>query len=116
MRIVRNGVNPNMEDVLGVLTDEARIGILIRLADGMRSVGELTEMLENDFSSTSRKLRRLRECGLVNLHANKSNHYYSLSEYITIKFQKKNQMIEIRIHNREDEMIRIIRHRDHLVY
>jgi len=64
--------------LLKSLSHEGRLLLLCQLADGERSVGELTEALGLRQASISQQLARLRAEGLVTTRKKGQNVYYSL--------------------------------------
>jgi len=65
--------------LLGAMCNEKRLMILCQLADGERSVGELTTLLGSPQSTISQHLSLLRGQGLVSSRRDGQVRYYSLA-------------------------------------
>lgn len=67
------------------LSHEGRLAILCSLADGEKTVLEITDFLEMKQASVSQQLARLRSEGLVKPRRDGRNMYYSLCDPRTIQ-------------------------------
>jgi len=77
-----NELEANARDasmLLKALAHDARLIILCQLADGERSVSELTRALKLRQPAISQQLARLREDDLVETRRNGKNIYYSIA-------------------------------------
>jgi ArsR family transcriptional regulator len=66
-------------DVFKALAHTSRLYIVMRLAEGERSVGDLTDEIGADISTVSKHLAVLRDVGLVTDRREGQNVFYSLA-------------------------------------
>jgi len=76
---------PSCSELLRVLADETRLGILRHLADGARCVFELQEELDVDRSLLSHHLRVLRQAGFVDAHREGKTVRYSVLPRVLVQ-------------------------------
>jgi DNA-binding transcriptional ArsR family regulator len=67
-------------DVWAALADRNRRSILMQLAEGERTVGQLTDALPVSQPAVSQHLRVLRDVGVVTDRADGTKRYYRLNE------------------------------------
>ncbi len=78
-------INQLHAQICGGLADPKRIAMLYALAEGQKSVTDLSDMLEMPQATVSRNLKILRERGMVVARREGANIYYSLSDDRIIK-------------------------------
>ncbi|MCH8342425.1 MAG: winged helix-turn-helix transcriptional regulator [Planctomycetes bacterium] len=71
-------------ELLGHLGHEIRLEIVCSLAESPKDVSTLANCLELDVTTISHHLRRLWECGLVQVEAFKQRHVYRLGDRLDV--------------------------------
>ena len=69
-----------VSNLLKVVSNDRRLGILCHLAEGELSVGEIQRLVGLSQSALSQHLARLRQDGVVKTRRDAQNIYYSLDE------------------------------------
>lgn len=116
MQMSGSRIQPDLDVVIALLADEARLGILIHLANGHPSVSNLADELELDISSTSRKLRQLLRAGLVEYSSKRFERFYRLSRYVQLQTSQESDKLEVRITNQEGEFLFLCRRLSSLTF
>ncbi len=83
----KEGIKVNEEEIygaykifFGTLVSESRLKIINLLREGEKNVSEITKKLKMDQTAVSHDLKRLKQCGFVEVKIKGKYRYYSLNK------------------------------------